>query len=216
MKRKLVVIPALLLTLMGVNANAESFVGGSLGVASYPDFVTSDTTAVVNAVAAANPGTRIYGVGTQDKSGTGLKLFGGSWINDNFGFEVGYVDFGKPSETITTTGVVTSWSAKVTGSAFYGAALGGFKLNEKTRLFGKLGIYQASASTTYSVTGPGGSAGLNQSVSNSGVALGIGYSYQIAQAIGMRIEFERYGQVKINNYSNADINLLSVGLAYTF
>lgn len=216
MEKRLVVISALLLAFMGAEANAESFVGGAVGVASYPDFVASDTTAVANLVAAANPGTPIVATGVQDKTGTGLKLFGGTWINNNFGAEVGYVDFGKPSETIATTGVATTWTAKVTASAFYGAILGGVKVNDKTRIFGKLGVYSSSATTTYSVIGPGGTAGLSQSASNTGAMFGIGSSYQFSQTIGMRLEFEHYGQIKINDYSKADINLLSLGLAYTF
>jgi OOP family OmpA-OmpF porin len=198
------------------NVYAESFVGVSLGAASYPDFVTSDTTSVVNAVAAANPGTPIFGVGVQDKSGSGTKLFGGTWISDNLGAEVGYVDFGKPSETITTTGVATTWKASVTASAFYGALLGGGKVNDGTRIFGKLGLYSSSATFTVSVVGPGGTAGISQSVSNTGTMLGIGSSFQITQNIGLRLEYESYGKVKINDYSEADIGLLSVGLAYMF
>lgn len=216
LQKLLVATVMALISVLTTNVYAESFVGVSVGSASYPDFVTSDTTSVVNAVAAANPGITIVGNGVQDKSGSGTKLFGGTWISDNLGAEVGYVDFGKPTETITTTGVTTTWKASVTASAFYGALLGGVKVGDGTRIFGKLGLYSSSATFKGSVVGPGGTAGISQSVSNTGTMLGIGSSFQITKDIGLRLEYESYGKVKINDYSEADIGMLSVGLAYTF
>lgn len=216
MNKSLVVIPILLLALLSGKANAESFVGVSLGVATYPDFVTSDTTAVVNYVANANPGFTIRGTGVQDASSNTFNLFGGAWINENAGVEVGYINFGKPGETITTTGVATTWTADVTSTAFYGAALLGMKASDKTRLYAKLGGYQASTAVTYKVTGPGGSAGTSQSVSNSGGVIGIGSSFQLSDSVGMRVEYEQFSQVKITNYANADIRVFSLGLTHTF
>ncbi len=210
------VLMATFLASIGTQANAESFVGGSLGLASYPDFVTSDTATVANAVSAANGGALILATGTQDKSGTGLKIFGGSWVNDNLGFEIGYVDLGSSKETITTIPVVTTWNVASKASAFYGEVLAGIKTNDQTRLFAKLGIYQASGKTDYSVTGPGGTAALSLSASNSGGVFGIGSSYQISPTVGMRVEYEYFGSVKINNTTSANIGLLSLGLAYTF
>lgn len=76
MNKCIAVIPALLLVLITtVHANAESFIGGTSGLAMYPDIVTANTNTTTNAVAAANPGISIQGRGTQNRFSAGLKVF---------------------------------------------------------------------------------------------------------------------------------------------
>ena len=127
------------------------------------------------------------------------------------------MDFGKPTETVTTIGVSTVWNAKVKASAFYGAALLGAKYGGGDgTVFAKLGVYQSKGQTDYSVTGPGVSVGLSQSANTTGGVIGLGASSKIGSGLEIRVEFEHFGQVKINESTKADVNLLTVGLAHTF
>lgn len=211
LKKMLVV--SVLLAACGQASAGESFIGGSVGAVTYPDSVTSDTTFAVNSVHAANTGTTILGSGTQNTGSTGLKIFGGSWLSDSLGYEVGYADLGKSKETITTTGVATTWNAEASGSAFYGAALGGLKLNETSRIVGKLGVYSANFKVAASVTGPGGSASLNSSSSNTDLLVGVGYEYKLTHALNLRTEYELFNNVKVGS-ANASFGLLTLGLSY--
>jgi len=194
---------------------AENFIGVSAGAATYPSFVGSDTTLAVNLVAAANPGTLIQGSGVQDKSGTGTKIYGGSWINENIGFEVGYANLGKPTETITTTGVATTWKADAVITTFFASALGQLKVGENSRAFGKLGVYSSNVDQKFSVSGPGGLVASNSTTNGSGALFGIGYESKITSDIGLRTEYEMYSAVKISG-DTASISLLSIGLTKSF
>jgi hypothetical protein len=208
---------SVLFLMVGAHAHADSFVGASMGQAYYPNFVDEDTATVTQLVRNANPGLSVSGHGTQDKTGFGYKLFGGTWINDHVGVEVGYADLGKPTETVTTSGVSTVWTAKVKSTALYGAALVGSKFgNGDGTVFLKLGAYQSKSKIDYSVIGPGGSAGLSQSTNGSGGLIGFGASSRIANGLDLRVEFEHFDKVKISDSSKADVNLLTLGLVHPF
>lgn len=214
MKKVMTIIGVSVLALSN-SVLAENFVGVSAGAATYPSFVGSDTTLIANTVAAANPNTSISASGVQDKSGVGTKIYGGSWVNENMGFEVGYANLGKPTETITTTGVATTWKADAAITAFFASTLGQIKVSGSSRAFGKLGIYSSNVDQKFSVSGPGGLAASNATTNGSGALFGIGYETKITSDIGLRTEYEMFSSVKIAG-DTASVGLLSIGLTKGF
>lgn len=208
---------AILIALGSVQAHAENFAGAGLGLAFYPNNIDYLTNTATTAVAIANPGITIRGSGTQKSSVAAIKLFGGTWINDNLGFEVGYADLGKSTATVTTTGVATSWTFDVASTAFYGAALIRQKLTEVHSVQGKVGVYSANTKVSASVIGPGGIASINKSATNTGILLGLGYVYKFSPILSLRAELEHFNGVGNDaTIGKGNINLLTANIVYGF
>lgn len=125
-----------------------------------------------------------------DDSDTGVKIFAGMNMNENFALEFGYADLGEVTVDFSLTDdgsftgdpSVSSVSGKDTVSGFYGAAAANAPLSELVTLSGRLGLFLwdlESDVTTVDSTGFIGN--LTESTSDSGedvfygAALGVGW-----------------------------------------
>ncbi len=166
------------------NAQAEGFfIGGEAGVTTYPGF------------------SSFVGVARSTAAG----IYGGQWLNENWGWEAALTDLGSVESTGGHTHAASTLSA---------AALGGFKLGKGT-VYGKAGLYRASVkydSPTLSVTN-----------STTNLVIGGGYSMSFAEHLVGKAELDIYDNVKFQRENAAagttnsgTINKLTVGMAYMF
>jgi OOP family OmpA-OmpF porin len=218
-------------------AQSEYFAGISLGQSKFPnqaqqvanDVSTSINQAAINAGADASTTTATV---VQDNKDTAYKIFGGAWLNDNFGYEIGYVDLGKSkfnvnSDTTIEVGVNegninTATTANVSSKAFYAALLAGQKFSNKSRVYAKVGLYRAS--TKLSGSGVASSEDLDSSApysfsekaNNTNVLIGLGYTYPITQKIDIRGEAEQFRKVGNDEVGKGNVTLISIGMSYKF
>lgn len=204
---------------MSVNAYADTefYAGASIGTSYYADYTGSLASIVSTAVARANPGVAITALATQKTTDVGAKVFGGGWFNDNFGAEVGYAYLGQTTGTVTTSGVATIWSVTQKNYAGYLDAMIGTKLDNKSRVYLKVGAYSASTNASAAVTGPGGSASAIGNSNNTGLHYGVGFDYPVSEKMNFRVEAEGFNKVgNSSTTGQGSIGLFSVGLAFKF
>lgn len=207
---------AAVLAIVTSQASAEGFIGGGLGLAIHPDYVSTLTNIATTAVAQANPGTIIGGSGSQNSVTGAAKLFGGGWFNDYLGIELGYANLGKTTATITTTGVATTWAADIFSTAVYEAILFRFKSSDTQSIHLKVGQYRANIKLSASVTGPGGIANVKASASNTGLLVGLGSCRKFSAHWSERMELERFNGVGDMNVGQGNITVISASIAYEF
>jgi hypothetical protein len=166
------------------------FIGGDVGIAlGYPDR-TSDV------------GNGLMGAGatsahvTQKVASTTLALHGGQWINEQFGWEVGYDGLGSVDGTWSSTGSTTG-SYKYSASAFHLAALGGIPVG-RGKIYGKAGAFSASTTEDASNT-----VGFHSSTttSSSGLLIGAGYSFAFTEKLAGHVGANLFNGVKFHNFA---------------
>lgn len=144
------------------------------------------------------------GLSSCDTKDTGFKFFGGYMFNKNFGVEGMYADLGKASGSLA--GVTAATEA--TSFGVYGV---GVVPIEQFSLFGKVGL----ARTEIEASGSGFGVSVNLgSETKTAVAWGLGAGYEFTKNLGIRGEWERFrGEFR---GAKGDVDLLSVGVKYTF
>ena len=132
---------------------------------------------------------------------TGIKVFGGSKINPNFGFEISYIDFGET--TLTGNGSVT-----LEASGFDFALMGILPAGQSVELFGKVGILMWDADATY-VSVPGIGSG---TVSDDGtdINFGVGINFNMSDKFTFRGSYEMF------EMDDIEIDYLSAAVLYRF
>lgn len=150
---------------------------------------------------------------SKEDSDTALKIFGGYQFNPNFAIEVGYYDLGEASITGTDSlfGTVTS---KAEASGFNFAIVGSFPVAERFTLMGKAGFFRwdMDASANSSVFG---SASANETGFDP--MFGIGGAFNFSEALGIRVEYEKFLDVGDENTTGqSDVDLLSASLVFRF
>ena len=149
-----------------------------------------------------------------DDRDTGYKLFGGYRFHRNFALEGGYFNLGKFGFTANTVpaGTLTG-SIKLQGLNL--DAVGILPINERFSAFGRIGVNYAQARDSFSGTGAVAVLNPNPRKDDTNYKFGLGLQYDFTQALGMRIEAERY---RINDAvgNKGDIDLFSIGLVYRF
>ena len=156
---------------------------------------------------------------TIDDSDTGFGLTGGYQLNDNFAFELSYVDLGAAgsSHTATVTDGTTSEDVEVVlRSAADGAvvsALGILPIGERFAVFARLGISFLSADGTAKITAGGETARPNQSSQKVEPLYGIGAEYSFSKHFAVRLGWDRYTDVGTGDVTgNIDGDLISLGI----
>ena len=151
---------------------------------------------------------------SDDDRDTGFKLYGGYQINKNFALEGGYFNLGKFGFTATTVPAGTlKGDIKLQGLNL--DAVGILPINQKFSAFGRAGVNYAQAKDSFSGTGLVNVTNPNPSKREANYKFGVGLQYNFTESLGMRAEAERY---RINDAvgNRGDIDLLSVGLVYSF
>ncbi|WJW75517.1 outer membrane beta-barrel protein [Thiohalobacter sp. IOR34] len=132
--------------------------------------------------------------GAIDENSTAWKVFGGFFITDNLGVELGWTDLGDMNEGGNVDIETEGFMAAAIGSLPIGD--GGFSVHAK------LGAYAWDQDIAIT---PNGAA------SNDGVdaVYGIGAKYVYDEMFGIQLDWERYN-------AKADVDLISIGLTLNF
>lgn len=133
------------------------------------------------------------------------KLFGGVELDQTFGVEAGYTDFRKSRANYTMNGV--NGVAEADGYGAYLAGKATMPLNERTGLYGKLGVAHTKREMTANTPG------VARKVSDNGVYAGVGVQHTLNEQVSLIAEYERYGK-KVNFGAKPDV--LTVGAKYNF
>lgn len=137
-------------------------------------------------------------------SDTGVKVYGGTSFDKNFGVEAGYVDLGNAKKTFNGVDV----SAK--SNAFYVAATATAPINDQFAVFAKLGVTANRTKITST------SAGVNSKFNNTDAIFGVGASYAISKELSAVAEYENFGKLAKGSGANLKADMFSVGLRYNF
>lgn len=197
---------ALILGLVVTPAIAQTggwYGGLGLGQAKVNDFdsVCSDLLSFLPAGSACS----------SDDKDNGFKFFAGNQFNKNGALELGYVDLGKATASVSGPGVGGTLSWEATGFNF--ALIGSLPVNEAFSVLGRIGIF--AWDVDFKVSGVGGSA--SQSASGTDLTYGVGVKYDFNKTTGMRFEWEKFKDVGDENTTGqGDIDLLSLSLVFRF
>jgi len=126
---------------------------------------------------------------------TGGKIYGGYQVNQTWGGEVGYTDFGNKDVANGTT----------KGNAYYVAAKATMPINEQFSAYGKVGVQHSERKFD--------SAALNLKDTDTGAYGALGVQYKLNQQVALTAEYERYGKEKD---IGAKSNVWTVGAHYNF
>jgi len=150
------------------------------------------------------------GLTTCDKTDTGYKLYGGFTFANQFAAELVYFDWGKARGTGTIIGLGTgSGEAKATGFGIGAAYYIPLGTNWTGAL--RLGVAENEGKTTLSDAT--GSVTDKFRSTQPYYGLGIGYKLTPNLAIMGEADFSR---VKYTDSDKADVQLLSIGIRYSF
>ena len=145
------------------------------------------------------PGGAVVGF-TCDDNGTSWRAFGGYQFNENFGYELGYANLGKTTQS--TAGV----SADTFETTVFEASLViTLPINQWYAVYGKGGIYrwELDRTTTGTVAGTSNSSGTDTTV-------GLGMAYHFNKKMALKVEWQRYldagfpnaaGTTNVDDYS---------------
>jgi hypothetical protein len=212
---------------MSAQANAEAFVGGSLGYSEYAELVPSDAAVFGNASPSNSSGSVISAQRSQNKGALGYRIFAGAWMTDLLGAEVGYAALGKTTEALTNMSVspTLTWTGSVATTAIYGALdlhAGVHKFDE-ANWYAKLGAYSAWVHSDSSLSAAAGYSHLTESTTCIGPFFGIGYARKVSSNLSARMDVEVFYNVKVVfNQGNAtfssvtSVSLTSLSLMETF
>jgi len=146
----------------------------------------------------------------------GFKLFGGYKFNKNFAVEGGYFNLGEFGFTANTTGGTYTGTGKFQGLNL--DAIGILPITEKFSAFGRVGYIYTETKDTFTGTGNGisvAAANPDPDKKAGNYKYGLGVQYDFTQALGLRVEWERY---RVNDAvgNKGDIDMALIGLVYTF
>ena len=151
---------------------------------------------------------------SNDDSDTGYKVFGGYQINKNFAIEGGYFNLGEFGFKATTVPAGTL-NGRIEVQGLNLDVVGMLPITEKFSAFGRAGVTYAESEDRFTGTGLVSVADRNPSETEANYKYGLGVQYDFTEALGMRVEAERY---RINDAvgNDGDIDLVSLGLVYRF
>ncbi|KQQ88357.1 outer membrane beta-barrel protein [Massilia sp. Leaf139] len=144
--------------------------------------------------------------GVEDSSyKTSGKVFGGVDIDQRFGVEAGYTDFRTSRTNYAVNGI--NGTAETEGYGAYLAGKATMPINEKTGVYGKLGV----AHTKHEMNA--NTPGISRKVSDNGVYAGVGVQHAINDNVSVIAEYERYGK-KADFGARPDV--ITIGAKYAF
>ena len=151
---------------------------------------------------------------SDEKNGTGFKLFGGYKFNRFFAMEGGYFNLGKFGFTANTLPLGTlTGKLKVNGVNLDLVAMMPF--TERFSAFARAGVIYAEAKDTFTGSGAVTVVNPNPSKRAASYKFGAGLGFDFTRAFGMRVEAERH-RIDDAVGNKGDIDLYSVGLVYRF
>jgi OOP family OmpA-OmpF porin len=199
---------ASVISLFAVSAYADDWYAvGAIGAAKIKDSDRRDNNqALVDAGATGL-------VSTVDETHSAYKVQLGYRLMPNWALEGGYVDLGKSIYKATFTG--GNARAETTASGLTLALVGTHPFNDQFSVFGKLGAIDAKVyqkATGIGLPGLDGKASSSDTKSD----FGVGASYNFTNSFGVRIEWERFGDLGDPATGETNVDLMSVGLVANF
>ncbi len=149
--------------------------------------------------------------GSADKTGVALAF--GQALDANWGYELGYVNFGKVSGSSTDPVSGDHASGSFQSQAVYATGVGTLPFNESFSAFGKLGlaILNGKVSGDYKLGSQSGSGTATETKTN--LMAGVGLAYNFTKEIAATVEYNYYGKVFSDE---VNLSTLTVGLKYNF
>lgn len=212
------IVAAILLGCFALSAQAEGgYVGVGIGSVVYPNWVdVANSTAISAGFSSAR---------TEQNAGSlGFEIYSGQWFSDNIGYEIGYADLGSITGNQTLSGPSATYTYKYSATALHVSVLGGVTVG-KHKLFGKVGIFNASTKLQENAAIPSLSRTYSASFSDSssGLVVGAGYTSSITDKLISKLEFDVYNGVKFANdftptktVDSKNLMKLFFGLGYEF
>jgi len=130
------------------------------------------------------------------------KFFAGYNIDQHFGVEAGYTDFGSNDYNYTDRGTGQAGSINSTSHAYYVAGKATWPVYNNVAVFGKLGV----ARSHDSVNGTGIASGITGENKN-GLYASVGAEYAVTQKISLIAEYEKIGQTPDEGRKSAALSL---------
>lgn len=151
---------------------------------------------------------------SEDDRAFGYKFLGGYRFNQYLALEGGYFDLGEFDFRATTT-PDGSYRGKLEFDGWNLDLLGMLPVSERGAFFGRVGAHHSKASASFAGTGAVAPRRSGASERATDYKFGLGYQYSLTDALGLRLEAERYrmGDAVGND---GDIDLISAGLIYHF
>lgn len=134
------------------------------------------------------------GTGECDDQDAAWRILGGYQFSKFFAAELGYYNFGEAS----------SGTAKIEADAFELVAVGSFHLTDRFSVYGKLGGYQGTLE----------GAGVDEDTTD--LTYGVGLRWDFTKRFGVRGEWQRYESLGGGNLIETDLDVLSIGLIFSF
>lgn len=165
-------------------------------------------------------GTAAAGISCNEKA-TAFRFGGGYQFTPNFGIEASYGILGSVKASSTDTsipGAPITINMDIKPTTLQVAATGHFPITDAFSLIGKLGI----ARTTLKLNATGSFSGVTvsipeQSSTSTNPAFGIGGQYDFSKNIGVRAQYENFGEVGDDvNTPKFKLSLISAGLVLKF
>lgn len=144
----------------------------------------------------------------------GYKLYVGNRFNRHLALEGGYFDLGKFDYTATTVPAGTM-EGQLAFRGWNIDLLGIFPVSERLAVFSKIGLHHSKAKVDFAGSGAVNVLNPRFSKTDTNYKLGVGLQYRITDALGLRLEYERYRMDDAVG-NTGDLDLLSAGLVYHF
>lgn len=146
-----------------------------------------------------------------NENATTVSLAYGQRLGENWGYEIGYVNFGSGDVSGEEMGL--PYAIKVRAQSLYLAAVGTLPLGEAFSIFGKAGVSANYVKASASTVDEGISYSGSESDTKLGPMLGFGAEYKITKAVAASIEYRYFHEV-----TDGDLkaSTLTAGLSYNF
>lgn len=142
---------------------------------------------------------------TCDDSSTGWRAFGGYRFAPYFGYEIGYADLGKVTQTLAGFAPTTFESTAIDFVLFIAIPVG-----QDFSFFAKGGVFRWDID----VKSPGFAT---TSAHGADQTYGFGMHYNFGKSLALRLEWQKYLDIgDINTTGRSDFEVTSVGLVLKF
>jgi opacity protein-like surface antigen len=182
----------------------------ALGVVSTPalsqdaGWFIGGTGGVVDAKQGCPPVGAIAGLSC-DASSTGWRAFGGYRFNAYFGYELGYADLGKVTQTLAGFAPTTFESTAIDVVLFVALPIG-----QDFSFFVKGGVFRWDLD----VKSPGAATASSH---GEDTTYGFGMHYNFTKSLALRLEWQRYNDIgDVSTTGQSHFEVTSVGLVLKF
>lgn len=153
---------------------------------------------------------------SQDTEGDMFRLYGGRQINDNFAFEVGWIDFGNYGADLQGFGITETLDADA--EAFFLNAVLSTPVNDVASLYFKAGLYSWSVDLDDVATDGVTTVVARDSLDGNDTFFGIGAMFNLQEIpFSLRVGYERYNDIGDDKDSTGeDVDVMSLDVLLTF